>query len=148
MLPQKRQGLLAIPHRQIPDRKIANRPRQRLSSGAAVRGSPLSGGYAGAKATVRFITAYAAAEAERDGLGIRFVSLLPQLTPVTQLGAAAVAAYAAREKMETSAYLDRAGPVLTAEQAGQAVLDLAASDGGAQGAYLLTAAGARPGPRA
>jgi NADP-dependent 3-hydroxy acid dehydrogenase YdfG len=117
-----------------------------LSSGAAVRGSPLSGGYAGAKATVRFITAYAAAEAERDGLGIRFVSLLPQLTPVTQLGAAAVAAYAAREKMETSAYLDRAGPVLTAEQAGQAVLDLAASDGGAQGAYLLTAAGLSPAP--
>ena len=71
-----------------------------LSSGAAVRGSPLSGGYAGAKATVRFITAYAAAEAERDGLGIRFVSLLPQLTPVTGLGAAAVAGYAAREGIE------------------------------------------------
>ena len=54
-----------------------------LSSGAAVRGSPLSGGYAGAKATIRFITSYAASESERDGLGIRFVSLLPQLTPVT-----------------------------------------------------------------
>ncbi|HEY5352716.1 MAG TPA: SDR family oxidoreductase [Streptosporangiaceae bacterium] len=117
-----------------------------LSSGAAVRGSPLSGGYAGAKATVRFITAYAASEAERDGLGIRFVSLLPQLTPATGLGAAAVAAYAAREGMETGAYLDRAGPVLTAEQAGQAVLDLAASDGTAQGAYLLTAAGLSPAP--
>jgi NAD(P)-dependent dehydrogenase (short-subunit alcohol dehydrogenase family) len=51
-----------------------------LSSGAAVRGSPLSGGYAGAKATVRFITAYAASESERGGLGIRFVSVLPQLT--------------------------------------------------------------------
>ena len=30
-----------------------------ISSGAALNGSPLSGGYAGAKATVRFITAYA-----------------------------------------------------------------------------------------
>jgi NAD(P)-dependent dehydrogenase (short-subunit alcohol dehydrogenase family) len=30
-----------------------------ISSGAALRGSPLSGGYAGAKATQRFITAYA-----------------------------------------------------------------------------------------
>jgi hypothetical protein len=30
-----------------------------ISSGAALRGSPLSGGYAGAKATVRFISAYA-----------------------------------------------------------------------------------------
>ena len=44
-----------------------------LSSGAALRGSPLSGGYAGAKATIRFITAYAAAEAERAGLVNRVV---------------------------------------------------------------------------
>lgn len=60
-----------------------------LSSGAALRGSPLRGGYAGAKATIRFITSYAAAESERDHLGIRFVSVLPQLTPATVLGAAA-----------------------------------------------------------
>ena len=30
-----------------------------MSSGAALRGSPLSGGYAGSKATIRFITSYA-----------------------------------------------------------------------------------------
>ncbi|MGD0925304.1 MAG: SDR family oxidoreductase [Streptosporangiaceae bacterium] len=118
-----------------------------LSSGAAVRGSPLSGGYAGAKATVRFITAYAASEAERDGLGIGFVSLLPQLTPVTRLGAAAVAGYAAREDIEVAAFTERAGPSLTAEQVGEVVLDLAArGDGAAQGAYLLTAAGLSPAP--
>src|SRR5215470_7348098 len=33
-----------------------------FSSGAALRGSPLSGGYAGAKATIRFISGYAADE--------------------------------------------------------------------------------------
>ena len=38
-----------------------------MSSGAALRGSPLSGGYAGSKATIRFITSYAAAESERGG---------------------------------------------------------------------------------
>jgi NAD(P)-dependent dehydrogenase (short-subunit alcohol dehydrogenase family) len=42
-----------------------------FSSGAAVRGSQLSGGYAGAKATIRFLSSYARAEAERDSLGIR-----------------------------------------------------------------------------
>ena len=42
-----------------------------MSSGAAVRGSPLSGGYAGAKATIRFIADYAAAESQRENLGIR-----------------------------------------------------------------------------
>src|SRR3954447_13391076 len=41
-----------------------------MSSGAALKGSPLSGGYAGAKATVRFIADYAVAESEIAGLGI------------------------------------------------------------------------------
>ena len=68
-----------------------------LSSGAALRGSPLSGGYAGAKAAIRWLTAYAAEESGREGLGIRFVSLLPQLTPATALGGMYVAAYTARQ---------------------------------------------------
>ena len=114
-----------------------------MSSGAALRGSPLSGGYAGSKAAIRFVTSYAAAESERNGLGIRFVSVLPQLTPATTLGAAAVAAYAAREGISVDAYLDRAGPALTPELAGQAVVDLATGDGHDQDAYLLTAAGLR-----
>jgi NAD(P)-dependent dehydrogenase (short-subunit alcohol dehydrogenase family) len=117
-----------------------------LSSGAAVRGSPLSGGYAGAKATIRFITSYAASESERDGLGIRFVSLLPQLTPVTGLGATAVAGYAARDGIEVSAFLDRAGPALTTDQVGQAVAGLAGGRDEGHGAYLLTAGGLSPAP--
>jgi NADP-dependent 3-hydroxy acid dehydrogenase YdfG len=115
-----------------------------MSSGAAVRGSPLSGGYAGAKATIRFITSYAAAESERGGLGVRFISVLPQLTPATGLGAAAVAAYAAREGMDVAAYLERSGPALTPEQAGKAFLALASDPARAAGPYLLTAAGLSP----
>ena len=38
-----------------------------LSSGAALHGSPLSGGYAGAKGTVRTITSYADLESQRNG---------------------------------------------------------------------------------
>ncbi len=117
-----------------------------LSSGAALRGSPLSGGYAGAKATVRFITAYAAAESERGELGIRFVSVLPQLTPVTGLGATAVAAYAAREGIEVAAFTERAGPALTTDQVGQAIVDLAVDDAEGHDAYLLRAAGLSPVP--
>ena len=114
-----------------------------MSSGAALRGSPLSGGYAGSKATIKFITSYAAAESGRNDLGIRFVSVLPQLTPATSLGAAAVAAYAAREGMDVAAYLERSGPALTPEAAGEAIADLATGDGHDQDAYLLTAAGLR-----
>jgi len=112
-----------------------------FSSGAALFGSPLSGGYAGAKATIRFITQYAADEAQRAGLGIRFVSVLPQLTPETELGAAAVAAYAAREGMDIPAFLATRGPSLTPEQAAKSVLELAAGTG--SGAYLLAAAGVK-----
>ena len=117
-----------------------------FSSGAALRGSPLSGGYAGAKATIKFISGYAADESQRAGLGIRFISVLPQLTPATELGAAAVAAYAAREGMDVAAYLERSGPALTPEQAGEAFLDLASDPGRAAGSYLLTAAGLSPAP--
>jgi NAD(P)-dependent dehydrogenase (short-subunit alcohol dehydrogenase family) len=112
-----------------------------FSSGAAIAGSPVSGGYAGAKGTIRFIAAYAAAESERGGLGIRFLSVLPQLTPATELGAAAVEAYAAREGMEIDEFLAARGPVLTPEQVGQAVLDLASDKDARAGAYMLSAAG-------
>jgi NAD(P)-dependent dehydrogenase (short-subunit alcohol dehydrogenase family) len=117
-----------------------------VSSGAALRGSPLSGGYAGAKAAIRFLTAYAADEAERAGLGIRFRCVLPQLTPATALGSAAVAAYAARQGADISSYLEAAGPVLTIDQVGQAVTTLITDPGHDKGAYLLTAAGLTPAP--
>lgn len=113
-----------------------------LSSGAALAGSPLSGGYAGAKATVKFITSYAAEESDRAGLGIGFVSVLPRLTPVTELGAQAVAAYAERQGVDVDAFKQAAGPALTAEQVGKSILDIAAGGPGRHGAYLLTASGA------
>lgn len=115
-----------------------------LSSGAAVAGSPLSGGYAGAKATIRFITSYAANESERAGLGIRFISLLPRLTPTTELGAGAVAAYARREGLAIDEYLARLGPGVTPEDVGKATLDLVTAFDYTPGAYLLTAAGLTP----
>jgi NADP-dependent 3-hydroxy acid dehydrogenase YdfG len=112
-----------------------------FSSGAAVNGSPLSGGYAGAKATIRFIASYAAAESGRNALGIRFTSVLPQLTPETDLGAAGVAAYAARQGVDIPAFLDRLGPALTPEQVGTAIVDIATGAADDRDAYLLTATG-------
>jgi NAD(P)-dependent dehydrogenase (short-subunit alcohol dehydrogenase family) len=115
-----------------------------VSSGAALRGSPLSGGYAGAKAAVRFISAYAAEESRREELGIRFTALLPQLTPATDLGATGVAAYAAYEGLDIDTFLERFEPILSAERVGNSVVELSrdAAPGAAQDlAYLLTAAG-------
>ncbi len=117
-----------------------------VSSGAALRGSPLSGGYAGAKAAIRFLTAYAADESQRASLGIRFRCVLPQLTPATALGSAAVAAYAARAGMTVADYLGAAGPALTTAQVGAAVTSLVTEPGHDKDAYLLTAAGLTPAP--
>ena len=115
-----------------------------VSSGAALQGSPLSGGYAGAKATERFITAYAQDEAQRARLGITFTTVLPQLTPLTDLGRPAVYAYAARNGQSEEEYMRRFGEPLTPETAGAAVLKLLRADaGGVAPEYLLTGAGLR-----
>ena len=110
-----------------------------VSSGAALRGSPLSGGYAGAKAAIRFLTAYATDEAGRAGLNIRFRCVLPQLTPATALGSSAVAAYAARQRVDISSYLEASGPILTIDQVGQAITTLITDPGHDKGAYARAA---------
>ncbi len=99
-----------------------------VSSGAALNGSPLSGGYAGAKATQRFITGYAQDEARRAELGIAFTAVLPQLTPATELGLAAVNAYAERAELPVADYLRQLGDPLTPQTAGKALLELAQAD--------------------
>ena len=64
-----------------------------ISSGAALAGSPISGGYAGAKRTQIFMANYSQKESDRLGLGLRFVALAPRIIPDTELGKHAVAGY-------------------------------------------------------
>jgi NAD(P)-dependent dehydrogenase (short-subunit alcohol dehydrogenase family) len=102
-----------------------------FGSGAELRGSPLSGGYAGAKATVRLITNYAAADA-RD-LGIAMTTVLPVITPGTAIGNTAIRAYG-----------NPPGPSpLTPEFAGDRILELAAEPT-LSSAYLLNGEGLAP----
>src|SRR5258708_4927610 len=91
-----------------------------------------------------FTPVVADAAPERAGLGVGFTSVLPQLTPATELGAAAVAAYAAREGVKVADFLEVRGPALTPEQVGQAIVGLARDPSHDRGAYLLTAAGLAP----
>ncbi len=119
-----------------------------VSSGAALRGSPLSGGYAGAKATIRFISAYAAEESDRAALGIRFRTMFPQLTPTTDVGTAGAAGYAEREGVDVSTFVQGLQPLLTPEQVGRAVVDLAVGvDGPAHAEFLINGGGVHPVPR-
>ena len=118
-----------------------------MSSGAALNGSPLSGGYAGAKATQRFMANYADQESRRAGLGIRVTAVLPRLTPATDLGLPAVKAYAERAGLTEADYRRQLGAPITPELAGAAFAKLASDDfDDAAGAYMLTATGLQPVP--
>lgn len=112
-----------------------------MSSGAAIAGSPLSGGYAGAKATIRHLRAYAHDEAQRAGLDLRVHALLPQLTPRTGLGALAVEGYAARQGVDPAAFAAGLEPVLTPERVAETVLAVA-GDPDAAAEYRISGAGA------
>jgi NAD(P)-dependent dehydrogenase (short-subunit alcohol dehydrogenase family) len=114
-----------------------------MSSGAAIGGSPLSGGYASAKAAIRYIRGYAADESTRAGLDIRFVTLLPQLTPAGGVGAVGVAGYAARQGVDEDTFVDGMQPILTPDQVAKAVLDVAGDPGSAP-EYVVGGAGLRP----
>jgi NAD(P)-dependent dehydrogenase (short-subunit alcohol dehydrogenase family) len=65
-----------------------------FGSGAALFGSPLGGGYAGAKKMNGFIAEYAMDLASRTKRPIRFHCLIPPMSPHTEFGAAAARAYA------------------------------------------------------
>lgn len=83
-----------------------------LSSGAALDGSPLSGGYAGAKRTQMFLASYLQRAAEDCRLGIRFVALAPrQFLVGTPIGEAAAAAYGAVSGQPAEAFMKRRFPV-------------------------------------
>ncbi|MBV9457743.1 MAG: SDR family oxidoreductase [Bradyrhizobium sp.] len=130
------------------------RPGSRVvvfSSGAALGGSPLSGGYAGAKVTQRFIAAYAQDEARRAGLDISFTAILPNFSPETDVGRPAVQAYAARAGQSVEDFLRSSGqsrgPLVTPEIAGRAVLQLVTEEANnLSQAYRLTGDGLQPLP--
>ena len=97
------------------------------SSGAAVNGSPMSGGYAGAKHMLWFMAKYANGVSEQKSLGIRFQAIVPlQIIGGTGVGDEASSAYARATGIERKAYLARFGAPMPPRQFGDhlvAVLD-------------------------
>jgi NAD(P)-dependent dehydrogenase (short-subunit alcohol dehydrogenase family) len=116
-----------------------------ISSGAALAGSPLSGGYAGAKATQRFLAQYAQDEARRAGLDLTFTTVFPRPSPMTEVGRAAVEAYSARDGLSEQAYIEGLGGILTPEMAGRALVELRRADAATLApGYLLSGDGLKP----
>jgi NAD(P)-dependent dehydrogenase (short-subunit alcohol dehydrogenase family) len=98
-----------------------------VSSGAAQNGSPLSGGYAGAKRMLWFMAKYADGVAEQKGLGIRIQAIVPQqIIGGTGVGDAGASAYAGAMGIEPEMFLARFGAPMPPRQFGEhlvAVLD-------------------------
>ena len=101
-----------------------------VSSGAALQGSPLSGGYAGAKRTQMFVTEYLQHAADARGLGIRFVAVAPrQLLAGSPIGEAAAAAYGAEAGESVETYMQRRFPnPLDADGVARAILAIASGE--------------------
>lgn len=81
-----------------------------FSSGAALGGSPLSGGYASAKQAQRYLVQYARSEADKREMSLHFHTLLPQLNPNTELGRAGIAGYAAASGETPEAFVQKRFP--------------------------------------
>src|SRR5262245_42019825 len=96
------------------------------SSGAAIAGNPLSGGYAGAKRMLWIMAHYANGIATERGLGIHFQVLVPlQIVGETALGHQAASAGARRRGLSIEAFLaERYGVPLSPRQYGEHVVTL------------------------
>lgn len=95
-----------------------------IASGAAIGGSPISGGYAGAKRMQMFMANYAQKESDRLGLGLRFLALAPRIMPDTELGQHAVAGYSRYLGIPAADFIQSMGPPPHASDVATAVLDL------------------------
>lgn len=118
-----------------------------VSSGAALNGSPASGGYAGAKATQRLIAQYAQEEAGRAGHDLTFTTVMPRMTPHGAVGRSGIRAYAERSGLTEKAFTEQLGPVLTPQIAGESLVELRSMPKPRQdSSFVLTGAGLRPMP--
>jgi len=95
------------------------------SSGAALNGSPLSGGYAGAKRMLWLMAIYANGVAEELDLGIRFQVAIPQqMVGNTGVGDAGARAYAARKGIAATEFLAGFGKPMPPREYGESIATL------------------------
>jgi NAD(P)-dependent dehydrogenase (short-subunit alcohol dehydrogenase family) len=96
-----------------------------VSSGAAVNGSPMSGGYGGAKRMLWFMAQYANGVSEQKDLGIRFQAIVPrQMVGGTGVGDAGASAYARAMGIEPAEFLKRFGAPMPPREFGEKVVSV------------------------
>ena len=108
--------------------KTSLKPGRRVlvgSSGAAQNGSPLSGGYAGAKRMLWLMTKYANGVSVQGKLGIRFQAIVPQqIIGNTGVGDAGASAYARASGIGREQFLARFGAPMPPRDFGEKVVSV------------------------
>ncbi len=105
-----------------------------VSSGAAENGSPMSGGYGGAKRMLWFMAKYANGVSEQRGLGIRFQTIVPQqMIAGTGVGDAGAGAYARAMGVTPEAFVARFGAPMPPRDFGEKVVSVLEDPKYAQG---------------
>ncbi|CAN7716738.1 SDR family NAD(P)-dependent oxidoreductase [Bosea sp. LjRoot237] len=105
-----------------------------VSSGAAVGGSPMSGGYGGAKRMLWFMARYANRVSEQKELGIRFQVILPrQMVLGTGIGDWAAGAYAQAMGITPEAFVARFGAPMSPRMFGGNVVSVLGDPAYAEG---------------
>jgi NAD(P)-dependent dehydrogenase (short-subunit alcohol dehydrogenase family) len=95
------------------------------SSGAAQNGSPLSGGYGGAKRMLWFMAQYANGVSEQKNLGIRFQTIVPlQIVGDTGVGDAGANAYSRAMGVQRDEFLARFGAPMPPREFGEKVVSV------------------------
>jgi len=95
------------------------------SSGAALAGSPRSGGYAGAKRMLWFMAKYANGVSDEKNLGIRFQVIVPrQMVLGTGTGDAGASAYARAQGITPEAFVARFGAPMPPRDFGDKVVSV------------------------
>jgi len=108
-----------------------------ISSGAALAGSPNSGGYAGAKRTQIFMANYSQKESDRLGLGLRFSALAPRIMPDTELGKHAVAGYSRYLGIPAADFIESMASTPASSDVAAAVMELVANPDQSKGKVFI-----------
>jgi NAD(P)-dependent dehydrogenase (short-subunit alcohol dehydrogenase family) len=96
-----------------------------VSSGAAVGGSPMSGGYAGAKRMLWIMAKYANGISQQKDLGVSFQAIVPrQMVAGTGIGDIASNAYANAMGITPEAFLTRFGAPMSPREFGEKVVSV------------------------
>ncbi|NPU63647.1 SDR family NAD(P)-dependent oxidoreductase [Bradyrhizobium sp. 83012] len=108
--------------------KLPLRPGSRVlvgSSGAAVTGSQMSGGYGGAKRMLWFMAKYANGVSQEAKLGIRFQAIVPRMMILgTGVGDTAAGAYAGSMGITSEAFVARFGSPMPPRAFGDRVISV------------------------